>query len=84
MEEETSEGKRLPKDVLGIEDFRSKKGNSTSRVWKYYGFPRYSCGADKGKVICKLCNQIQPYKNQTTNMHTHLTRKHWKEVHVSI
>ena len=60
-----------PKLVEAPSTFRSK-------IWKYFGFPVSDCGvSDKSKTVCKLCFTNIGYKTgSTTNMTTHLTRKH--------
>ena len=59
--------------VVAVIEFQSKKGKK-SNVWKHYGFPKYADGRlDKEHVICKICNECQPYKSATTNMKAHET-----------
>ena len=46
-------------DIVEIVDFIGKKG-TTSTVWKYFGFPKFSGGVvDREKVICKIPVYLQ-------------------------
>ena len=48
-----------------------------SAVWKYFGFPEADGKVDKSKSVCKICFASVLYKKGTTsNMNTHLKRKH--------
>jgi hypothetical protein len=48
-----------------------------SAVWKSFGFPEVDEKVDKSKSICKICFASVSYKTGTTsNMNTHLKRKH--------
>ena len=58
--------------------------NFKSKVWKYFGFVRVTDQNgiktwDKTKTVCKVCEaQIAYGTGNTTNMFTHLQRKHPK------
>lgn len=39
---------------------------------------------DKGRVVCKVCNEVKVYSSTTTNMRTHLDRNHWQETHTTV
>jgi len=56
-------------------------------VWNYFGFPGNGHGevTTKAKVICCLCplTKEMPYKNNTTNLYTHLEQHH-KEEYVAL
>ncbi|XP_060583964.1 uncharacterized protein LOC132740131 [Ruditapes philippinarum] len=47
----------------------------TSDVWNHFTF------AGKTQVNCNICNKILPYSGNTTNLRSHLDRKHWSVVH---
>ena len=82
---ETDGATGLPDGIIAVVDFLPRRGHSSSKAWKFYGFPKYADGTiSKEKVICKLCKIIKPFKSQMTNMLQHLTRHHWKEVNVSL
>ena len=58
--------------------------NFKSKVWQYFGFVRVTDQygiktLDKTKTVCKVCEaQIAYGTGNTTNMFTHLQRKHPK------
>ena len=49
-------------------------------VWEHFGYPGDESGgiATKSKVICRHCKKSMPYKNNTTNLYTHLDNHHKK------
>ena len=59
--------------------------NAKTPVWKLFGFPGNGQGVPKtkGKVVCRRCRKEMPYKNNTTNLYTHLER-HYKEEYVKL
>ena len=56
-----------------------------TEVWEHFGYPGNESGgiATKSKVICRHCNKTMPYKNNTTNLYTHLDHHH-KEAYVKL
>ena len=70
--------------VVEFVDFERKKNLKSSGVWKYFGFVKKDGIVDHAQVGCRLCQKTFKYSSTTTNMHTHLDRNHWREVHVSI
>ena len=56
-----------------------------TEVWEHFGYPGNESGgiATKSKVICHHCNKAMPYKNNTTNLYTHLDHHH-KETYVKL
>ena len=52
-----------------------------SVVWTYFGFPGSPDGSTvtKKRVVCRICHQETPYKNNTSNMFAHLERHHKDE-----
>ena len=54
-----------------------------SEVWQHFGFPRPEDGsgtiATKKRVVCCICHQDMSYKNNTSNLFSHLERHHKKE-----
>ena len=50
---------------------------SKSPVWANFGFVKYP-----GKAVstthyaCKICREVFPYSGNTTNLHSHIARKH--------
>ena len=53
------------------------KRASKDSVWKHWGFKSYpNKPADYSKVFCKHCNHCINYKSSSTNMKTHMNRKH--------
>ena len=55
---------------------------SKSVVWEHFGFPGNEDGtvANKNVAVCRICKAEMPFKNNTTNLFTHLERHH-KDVH---
>ena len=47
-----------------------------SFVWKSFGFYKRGGRLDKMRAICRLCRTVVPYKSATTNLKTHLQRRH--------
>jgi hypothetical protein len=58
----------------------SKKKRKSSFVWKYFGYIEENGQINQKLVGCKLCNLIMPYSGNTTNLRSHLDRKHWNLV----
>lgn len=56
-----------------------------TEVWEHFGYPGGVGGgiATKSRVICRLCQKDMPYKNNTTNLYSHLDRHH-KDVYVKM
>ena len=52
-----------------------------SEVWTSFGFPASPDGSvvTKTRVVCRICKQEMPYKNNTTNLYSHLERHHKDE-----
>lgn len=55
-----------------------------SVYWKCYGFPASEDGKilTKAKTVCILCKKVTNYKQNTTNLRTHLRSRHPKELAV--
>ena len=47
-----------------------------SKVWKKFGFYMKNGALDKSIAICKVCKTALKYTGSTTNLHTHLVRRH--------
>ncbi|XP_051964154.1 zinc finger BED domain-containing protein 4-like [Xyrauchen texanus] len=47
-----------------------------SKVWKHYGFYKKDGRLDKTDAICKLCRASVKYTGSTTNLISHLKRRH--------
>ena len=56
-----------------------------SDVWVHFGFPGSADGSvvTKRRVVCRICKQDMPYKNNTTNLYSHLERHH-KDEHAKL
>lgn len=50
--------------------------NLKSKVWKTFGFLKKDGKLDKSLAICKLCKATIKYTGSTTNLSTHLLRRH--------
>ena len=52
-----------------------------SDVWRHFRFPGTDNGtiATKNRAICCICHQDMPYKNNTSNLFSHLECHHKKE-----
>lgn len=50
--------------------------NLKSKVWKKFGFHMRNGALDKNIAICKLCKTAVKYTGSTTNLNTHLVRRH--------
>ncbi len=49
-----------------------------SKVWKKFGFYMKNGALDKTVAICKQCGTALKYTGSTTNLNTHLVRRHGK------
>ena len=47
-----------------------------SKVWKRFGFHKEKGHFDKSLAICKVCRTAIKYSGSTTNLKTHLVRRH--------
>lgn len=58
--------------------FLLKPTNSRSPIWDYMGFPANDKHEIlmKNKVVCSLCSEAIAYSKNTTNLHSHLAKKH--------
>lgn len=50
--------------------------NYKSKVWQHYGFYKRNGQLDKTNAICKMCHAAVKYTGSTTNLITHLKRRH--------
>ena len=52
-----------------------------SDVWSHFGFHGHEDGSilTKSRAVCCICYVEMPYKNNTTNLFSHLDRHHKKE-----
>ena len=50
--------------------------NLKSKVWKRFGFYKKEGHLDKSLAICKVCRTAIKYSGSTTNLKTHLVRRH--------
>ena len=72
-------------DVFGrVLPWRLVKGNpnnvpttcNKSKVWQHFGFTKKDGKFDKTHAICKICRAAIKYTGSTTNLGTHLKRRH--------
>ncbi|CAM4722270.1 unnamed protein product [Leuciscus chuanchicus] len=54
-----------------------------SKVWKHYGFYKKDGRLDKTDAICKMCRASVKYTGSTTNLISHLKRRHGVVVEAS-
>ena len=56
-----------------------------SKVWEHFGFPGndYGTVANSKVAICRICEADLPFKNNATNIFTHVLRHH-KDVHAKL
>ena len=47
-----------------------------SKVWQHFGFTKKDGKFDKTHAICKICRAAIKYTGSTTNLGTHLKRRH--------
>lgn len=50
--------------------------NFKSKVWEHYGFYKKDGRLDKTDAICKMCRASVKYTGSTTNLISHLKRRH--------
>lgn len=63
-------------DVSCEEIFDAPKKTHKSNVWHYFGFFKREGQLDKTHVICKQCRVAIKYAGNTTNLATHMKRRH--------
>lgn len=56
--------------------FDAPKNTYKSNVWHYFGFFKREGELDKTHVICKQCRMAIKYAGNTTNLATHMKRRH--------
>lgn len=47
-----------------------------SGVWQHFGFYKRDGQAEKSNAVCKMCRAAFKYTGSTTNMSSHLKRRH--------
>lgn len=57
--------------------------NYKSKVWQYYGFYKEKGELVKSDAICKMCRAAVRYTGSTTNLISHLKRRHGVTVEAS-
>jgi len=74
---ENAEELEVALEVQGKPKLIDPPASFRSAVWKYFGFPEADGKVVKSKSVCKICFASVLYKTGTTsNMNTHLKRKH--------
>lgn len=63
-------------DVSSKKIFDAPKNTYKSNVWHYFGFFKREGELDKTHVICKQCRMAIKYAGNTTNLATHMKRRH--------
>lgn len=63
-------------DVSCEKIFDAPKKTHKSNVWHYFGFFKREGQLDKTHVICKQCRVAIKYAGNTTNLATHMKRRH--------
>lgn len=63
-------------DVSCEKIFDAPKNTHKSTVWHYFGFFKREGKLDKTHVICKQCRIAIKYAGNTTNLATHMRRRH--------
>ena len=63
-------------DVSYRKIFDAPKNTYKSNVWYYFGFFKREGKLDKTHVICKQCRVAIKYAGNTTNLATHMKRRH--------
>ena len=61
---------------MELEEIFNAPNKYKSSVWKYWGFFKKDGKLVKTHVICKECRASKPYNGKTTNLGSHLKRKH--------
>lgn len=56
--------------------YDAPKKTHKSNVWRYFGFFKRDGELDKTHVICKQCRVAIKYAGNTTNLATHMKRRH--------
>ncbi len=63
-------------EIDSEEIFNAPKKTHKSNVWRYFGFFKRDGKLDKTHAICKQCRAVINYIRSTTNMATHMKRRH--------
>ena len=51
-----------------------------SKVWKTFGFFKKEGKLDQSETVCKICRAAIKYTGSTTNLSTHISRRHASDV----
>ncbi|KAL6491014.1 hypothetical protein MHYP_G00013590 [Metynnis hypsauchen] len=62
------------------EIFNAPKKTHKSNVWQYFGFFKRGGQLDKTHAICKQCRGAIKYVSSTTNLATHMKRRHGVDI----
>lgn len=71
-------------DVNCEKIFDAPKNTYKSNVWHYFGFFKREGELDKTHVICKQCRVAIKYAGNTTNLATHMKRRHGVDTSVAL
>lgn len=63
-------------NMAEVEQLHPPPSNYKSSVWKHFGFYKKAGNLDKTHAICKICRAAIKYTGSTTNLTTHLKRRH--------
>ena len=61
---------------MADEELYVPKACNKSKVWQNFGFAKKDGKLDKTHAICKICRAAIKYTGSTTNLGTHLKRRH--------
>ena len=62
--------------TMADEELYVPKACNKSKVWQNFGFAKKDGKLDKTHAICKICRAAIKYTGSTTNLGTHLKRRH--------
>lgn len=82
--EDTTKMEGNENDVNCEKIFDAPKNTYKSNVWHYFGFFKREGELDKTHVICKQCRVAIKYAGNTTNLATHMKRRHGVDTSVAL